>query len=120
MLEWNVFISNFNSGKIETHNIFNHYGIKEDFQKIVKKYIKTLKDDGTFDKKAFADEIRRPLMYYYWSKCEWEIIIDHWPHCDRFREEKVDVYDQISLNWNVFVDYVWDHREELAKWKKKR
>ena len=23
--------------------------------------------------------------------------------------EKIDVYDQVRLNWDYFVDYVWGH-----------
>jgi hypothetical protein len=23
--------------------------------------------------------------------------------------EKIDVYDQIMMNWNIFIDYVWEN-----------
>lgn len=52
-------------------------------------------------------------MYYFWSKCEWEIIISGWPPRDDFNDAKIDVYDQVKLNWDKFVDYTWDHRKEL-------
>ena len=107
MLVWNVYVGNFNSGLIESHNVFDHWRFLEDCRKNAKK------NGG--DKDAFAEQLRRDLMYYYWSKCEWEIIIDHWPHCDRFRDEKVDVYDQVRLNWDKFVDYVWQNIGELKK-----
>ena len=90
-------------------------------------------------KDKFAEELRRSLFYYFGSKCEWEVVITSWvPHItiselDRLnaeREEtlkkynrnpyslyvnpevgeKVDVYEQVRLNWNVFVDYVWSHK----------
>lgn len=25
----------------------------------------------------------------------------------RFKDKKIDVYDQIQMNWDVFADYVW-------------
>lgn len=107
MLEWNVYINSFNEKRIEICNIFDHCRFLDGCKKIAKKY----KDD----KAAFAEELRRELMYYFWSKCEWEIILKDWPPHDDFNDEKVDVYDQVRLNWNIFVDYVWENRKELTK-----
>lgn len=112
MLTWNTYIGDFNSGRIEIHNVFDHYTFLEDCRKNAKK-------NGE-DKDAFAEQLRRDLMYSYWSKCEWEIIIDHWPHTDRCHAEKVDVYDQVRLNWDLFVEYVWQHIGELKKKPKSR
>ena len=98
-------------------------------------------------------------MYYFWSKCEWEIVLDHWPNGEyyelrkvlslqklydamnavgegypdskllatmdrrleirvfpennRFQCEKIDVYEQVISNWEIFIDYLWNHRSEL-------
>lgn len=117
MLEWNVYIGDYNHRHIETYNIFKHTSFVKDCQKIVKRYSKTEKAEGVFNREAFAEEIRHELMYYFWSKCEWEVIIDHWPPHESFQSEKIDVYDQIRLNWNVFIDYLWSHKEEISKWK---
>ena len=107
MLEWNVYVGNFNAKKIETHNVFHHTRFTEDCHKAAKKF----KDD----KAAFAEEVRRSLMYYYWSKCEWEVVIEHWPPVQRFQSTKVDVYSQVMLNWDRFIDYLWENRKELEK-----
>ena len=107
MLEWNVYVGDFNAKKIETHNVFHHTRFVEDCRKAAKKF----KDD----KAAFAEEVRHSLMYYYWSKCEWEVIISHWPPVQRFQSTKVDVYSQVMLNWDRFVDYLWENRKELGK-----
>ena len=108
-LVWNTYVEEFNAKRMEVHNVFEHYGVMEDLRKAAKKY----KDD----KDAFAEQLRRTLMYHYWSKCEWEIILSPWPERKDFREEKIDVFDQVQLNWDVFLDYVWEHRKELEKWK---
>ena len=79
-------------------------------------------------------------MYYYWAKCEWEVVITSWPphinmdELDRINKQrksefakydrepyclcintdvrkKIDVYSQVMLNFDIFVDYVWGHRE---------
>ena len=107
MLEWNVYVGNFNAKKIETHNVFHHTRFVEDCRAAAKKY--------KGDKAAFAEEVRHSLMYYYWSKCEWEVIISHWPPVQRFQSTKVDVYDQVMLNWDRFIDYLWENRKELGK-----
>lgn len=105
-LVWNTYIGNFNSGLIEAHNIFDHASFLSDCRKAAKKFRE--------DKEAFAEQVRRDLMYYYWSKCEWEVVIEHWPSGgERFRDEKVDVYEQVMLNWPVFIDWLWEHKKEL-------
>ena len=98
-LEWNVFVEDFNNKKIRAYNIFNHYGFMSDCKDAWKKSKKN------FDE--FAETIRKSLMYYYWSKCEWEIILSDWPPSGLFKEEKVDVYQQIMLNWGPFINYLW-------------
>ena len=54
-------------------------------------------------------------MYYFWSKCEYEIIITCWPKWDKFKEEKIDVYSQLNLNWDKFVNYIWENKKEILK-----
>ena len=105
MLEWNVYYENFNAREIQETNILSHGNFLTDLKKAHKKY----KDN----REAFEKEVKSSLMYWYWSKCEWEIIISDWPPSDRVPAIKVDVYDQVMLNWNVFMDYLWEHREEL-------
>lgn len=85
-------------------NIFDHCRFAEDFKKNVRK---------CKSKEEFAEIVKRDLMYYYWSKCEWEIILTGWPSRHDFTEEKIDVWDQISLNWDRFIDYAWEHRKEI-------
>ena len=110
MLTWNVYIGDFNGKRIETHNIFDHGGVMEDLRKIARKYK---------EREAFEAEVRRTLMYYYWSKCEWEIILSHWPPRKDARDEKIDVWDQVHLNWPIFIDYLWENRKELTSRKRK-
>ena len=130
-LIWNVYKNDFNSREIEKFNIFEHGRFNEDVQKHLKK-CKT--------KEEFADEVRRDLMYYFWSKCEYEIVITSWPphittqELDKLNAEyeetlnkynrepyrlyanldvgkKVDIYEQVMMNYEAFVDYVWNHKK---------
>ena len=111
MLEWNVYVGNFTEKKMETDNVFEHCGFVKDCQEAYKKH----KDD----KDAFLEEVRRSLMYYFWSKCEWEIILSLWPPRENQQPLKIDVYDQVMLNWPIFSEYVWNNRDEF-KVRRKR
>lgn len=99
-LVWNVIVYNVNKDKIEVWNVFNHTSFMDDVTKIFNKHKK--------DKEKFVEELRRSLMYYYWSKCEWEILVTPlFAHKDD-EEKKVDVYWQVYNNWDVFIEYTWN------------
>lgn len=107
MLEWNVYVGNFNSRKIETYNIFRHGGFIDRLRKSYRKH----KEDFH----AFEAEVRSELMYYFWSKCEWEIVINRWPPRSDEEAVKIDVYDQVRMNWERFIEYLWENRKELEE-----
>lgn len=126
-LTWNVYHHSVNSREIKPFNIFDHWQFNDDVKKL-----KTEKLNET----EFGEELRRLVMYYFWSKCEHEIVLTTWPpyitHNELIRlneerddiwatyeryptalsvcletGEKIDIYQQVMLNWKVFVDYVW-------------
>lgn len=109
MLAWNVFREDFNARCIKVFNIFDHFSFREACGKAARKY----KDD----REKFTEEVRRSLMYFFWSKCEYEIILSSWPpdHRGDFQNRKVDVYEQVMLNWPLFAEYVWQNRKELTR-----
>lgn len=103
-MEWNVYVENFNKRIIESYNIFDHYK----FNSEVKENYEKCNDDF----EIFSEMVRHSLMYYFWSKCEWEIILSDWPPSKKFNDKKVDVYDQVMLNWDKFIFYVWQNMKE--------
>ena len=110
-IEWNVYYYNSNSRKVETHNVFNHWRFIEYSAKHIKKY----KDDL----KALEEQIRRELMYYYWSKYEWEVLISPFSeHKDG--EIKVDVYEQVIMNWDRFFEYFVAHKNDILRLAKEQ
>lgn len=111
MLEWNVYVENFNGRKMETFNVFDHGRFLDDCRKNAKKHSK--------DYDAFCEQLRKDLMYYFWSKCEWEVILGPWIRREACEEIKIDVYDQVKLNWDIFCNYVWEHAVELRRREKK-
>ena len=100
-LKWNVIIGDFNHKDIETYNIFDHGFFKEYCDKAWKNY----KNDFN----SFSKEVKRNLMYYFWGKCEWEVIVSHWPPSERFNDKKIDVCEQVMMNWDIFIIYLWNY-----------
>lgn len=96
-LVWNVFCRDMNANTIKLFNVFEHNEFAKDVRKLILK---------CEDRETFAEELRKSLMYYFWSKYEWEVLIS--PRLDGESENamKVDVYWQIRNNWDRFVDYV--------------
>ena len=98
-LAWTVIWHDINRDEICLFNVFRHGGFVEDIRKHYKK---------CETKEEFAEALRRSLMYYFWSKCEWEILISPWCGSRNDKPIKVDVYWQVMNNWNIFLDYVWN------------
>lgn len=100
-VKWNVFYYDINKHEITTFNIFNHGRFNEDVQKNLKM---------TKDKNEFARKLKYDLMYYFWCKAEYEVIVSPW--CDSINTEsvKVDIYTQVMNNFDIFVDYVWSNK----------
>jgi uncharacterized protein YacL (UPF0231 family) len=133
-LKWIVYRHDINKKKIAEFNIFDHWRFEEDVKKDLKK-CKT--------KEEFAKKIKSHLMYYFWSKCEYEVVISSFPvHIKKdefnrlteaFKKDtakyghepygmwvrpdvgyKIDIYNQVMLNFDVFVDYVWSHKRSKS------
>ena len=129
-MEWYVY--NERNGKIEPYNIFNHGS----FVKYVSQYLKECET-----KEEFEEHLKREL-FYFGHKCEWELVVTSWTTRMNMKEldrlnaereehvkrsgkdpyslyvnptvaEKIDIRNQVMLNWNVFVDYVWNNKEDL-------
>lgn len=118
-LNWNVFYLDFNAKKIVQFNVFNHYSFSLSLEEYTKNHKKELKKENLTEKERkeliekYKKEIHNDLMYYFWSKYEWEIGItepfeDHIVKQDReYPWEKVDVYDQVNMNFDIFFDYIY-------------
>ena len=100
-IEWYVYYHDSNAQKIIKWNVFNHGSFKNEVNKILKEKL---------SKEVFSEKLRREAMYYFWSKCEYEIILSPWT--GRADNIKMDIYDQIMMNWDKFVDYVWSFKSE--------
>lgn len=80
-MEWNVFIYDTDQGQITNYNIFDNIEFLNDVQYIGK-------NTGIGQ---FAAGLDQCLQCYF--------------------GKSVDIFDQISSNWKIFVNYIWDHVE---------
>jgi hypothetical protein len=128
-LSWRVFREDPNKRTIEYHDIFKGTYLQEEVEALM---------HSAHSKEEFAAELKQKLMYRYWSRSEHEIVITSWPpyinveNIDEMKKEvekhnaecnweqkrispnltiarKIDVFDQIAMNWPQFVDYVWEN-----------
>lgn len=122
-LVWYVYRHNINKDQIYKYDIFDHGRFREEVYELISKHDITYED--------FSEKLRCSLMYYFWSKAEHEIVITSFPpyidkkefdrlSSEEFRVlsnvrlrcgEKIDIYEQVRMNWKVFVYYVWLARE---------
>lgn len=131
---WNVYREDFNNKAIVTYNIFDHRGFAQDVNKLLKEDI---------SKDEFAEQLKRSLMYWFWCKSEHEVVISSWPvyidkeELDRINTEyeeynnkwghypytinvspyvgkKIDIYSQVMMNWEQFVEYVWSNKDKQS------
>ena len=104
-MEWYVYRYNINTRLIEKFNIFHHSGFMDDIKKMLNEKL---------DYEEFKKKLESSLFYYYAFKAEWEVIIRPWVgHKDV--ESKIDVYQQVKLNWNNFAQYVWTYKKSKTE-----
>ncbi|MBP5423889.1 MAG: hypothetical protein J6Y78_15755 [Paludibacteraceae bacterium] len=101
--EWYVYVENSNQKCIEKFNVFRSFNFLNGCKKTFKKF-KEVED--------IEKEIKSWAMYSFWSKCEYEIVLNSLFDSEKhkFKEEKIDVYDQLMLNWDSFFKYVLEHK----------
>ena len=104
---WRVIVHRGNSPKIEFYNVFHHGHFVEDICKALMNRI---------GREQISEKIRNSAQYYFWSKCEWEVVVSNWPRQDI--EEKLDAFTQLEANWEQFIDYVMKNKKTLVRWYK--
>ena len=129
MKQFNVIICDFNTKKFKAYNIMPY--LINAYHEKVEKHKKYPDDEywkvpETFEE--FKKFVQRESQYQFWSRCEYEIILEPWPYVfapnegyDTSREndveawkehwkkhldscDKWDVYDQIMMNLNVITE----------------
>lgn len=124
-LSWFVFRYDINTNCIEQYDVFSHRKFTEEVKQ-------TLKQKHEYD--VFSEKMKSIVMYYFWCKCEYEIVITSFPPYINANEiqrivdtnaahkntiiasvsldfaEKIDIFQQLMMNWKQFVSYVWSFK----------
>lgn len=100
---WLVTYYDCNADKITSYDVLKH---REDLIKKLKKKYAT--------KEEFAEGLRMAMMWSYWSKAEWELIIEvsddghiwliPWCGCIHEKEVMIDVVDDSGFDWRGFAE----------------
>lgn len=112
-MEWYAYYYNSNKRKIELYNIFNHGIFKTNIKALISEY-----KSNKITKEEFTKEVRQNLMYYFWSKCEWEVLIKKdtddnnntkiylspWIGSKNPEEESIDITNDNLIDWISFAD----------------
>lgn len=85
---------------IEDNGVFKPYDIIPTLVESYKTTHRKYKDLKEF--------VKSTSMYYWWSRCEYEIVLCQWPKGNV--ERKIDVYEQIMMNFDIVVNIL---KEEL-------
>lgn len=102
-MTWNVFTFNFNTKKLNIYNVLSHTLFVES----VERRAKELYGDNLPDYIKFKEYVKLELQYYFWSKCEYEVLLSAWPPNENIEDKKIDVYDQVMLNFEQFYNYLY-------------
>ena len=108
---WVVYVENFNYKCIEEYNIFDYDFFWDDCQVA---WI-TAEDNATTVEEQiedFNERIMIEIRYYFWGKSQWEIELTTPISRDDFKNNKIDVSDQIKLNEKQFLTYLWNWFKE--------
>lgn len=95
MNKFNVIIYNFNRKKFESYDIMPYL---RDTYKASKKHLRKFED--------FKDFVNKELMYQFWARCQYELVLTSWPCKDS--EEKWDIYDQTKMNIDLITNLLME------------
>ena len=103
-MHWTAMYYNCNAKRFESYNVLDY---REDFVKKLKKKVTS--------KEEFTQKMKSELIYSFWSKCEWEVILTNkdgriimspWVGPE---DITLDVTDREDFNWVDFFNKQAEH-----------
>lgn len=105
---WKVYRENFNQRCIEEYNIFDHGGFW-DMCRIIWVNVHDHSSDFNTQQKEFKTRIRDELHYYFWGKSQEEIVLTTiFTNRDGFENMQIDTYSQVMMNYDIFIEWLWN------------
>ena len=108
-LSWKVKIFDCNAQQIKDYDILKgHY----------KDFVKNLKKKCN-NKEEFSTAMDREMMHMFWSRCQWELVIEFdennhiwlnpWVGCREPQNVRIDVTADESFDWHGFINTLHLH-----------
>mgnify|MGYP003298440321 CR=1 FL=1 len=118
-LSWKVLEFDCNAQEIKYYDILKYR--EDDIKKMKKK---------SATKEEFAELLKREMMYRFWSKCEWELVIEiteddrvwlnPWAGCRESEKVRIDVTDREDYDWKGFayayIDTCYENTKKIDVW----
>ena len=97
--EFTVIVEDYNKKEFISYDVMPY---------LMRCYEETKKKDKPKTFEEFKEFVRSKSMYQYWCRCEYEIVLNSL-FSGRTKEEKIDVYFQISLNINTVTKLLMEN-----------
>ena len=126
-MKWNVIFPDFKTGRLKYYDIFKDAWFKSSMERLL---------EANYEKERFVKELDRAATFWFWAKAEYEFKFTEWPpiinvsevvriveeYCETLdkgeepakevkvypvNSHKIDIYDQLRINWDHFSEYVW-------------
>lgn len=108
-LSWKVKVFDCNAQRIKDYDILKgHY----------KDFVKDLKKKCS-NREEFSKAMDREMMWMFWSRCEWELIIEldennhiwlnPWVGCREPESVRIDVTEDTGFDWRGFISTLYLH-----------
>lgn len=94
-LHWYFIGRDINRKEIIHQDLFDSISFCEDVSEIIR--------NKGLTRKEFKAKVRSALLYTFWSRCEYEVIVSDLFDKD---ETKIDAFWQVEPNLDVLVDYI--------------
>ena len=104
-LKWHVYYYNCNAKKIEAYNVVGSTYFLEYIKKLMKKHR---------NKADFDEALKSEMIYRFWSRAEWELVIkitednriflNPWVGCSEPEKVRIDVSDNTDFDWRGFAE----------------
>ena len=96
-MKWYVLNYSWNDKTVKPFNIFSSSRFCKCLNKSLKGFI-TMDD--------FKEELRKDLMFAFWSKREYEISVGDLYEKDLDKYQRFDVYEQVLPNLDILAEYI--------------
>ena len=110
-MKWDVLI--YDGGLIRPYNIFDNTRFTDAVTAVLHD-----PEAQSLDREKLSEIIESTLRWQFWSRCEYECIVSSWPPVEYDPQVKLDVFTQVKINWDRFMDYIMVWRANYWEYEK--